>query len=159
MTTGEILALVERHQGAFKDALHLSHWHLVLDFDERDPPKADRAAEVEIQPDYDKATIRFYTQTLAGANERQVLHALRHELLHVVLAPYDVMEDAARAALHGKKAALRAFDRTAFYAREQAVICLQRILGDIEDWTAGALAAFVADHPPEPEEPAPVEVT
>jgi hypothetical protein len=130
MDRSAVKAIVERELAPLAGRLGVGHWKLTLRFDLR-AGDADWEAQGRCLKyvDYDKAIISLDPDALA--DEAEVIRVLTHELLHVVLAPFDVLFNAMGPLLE-KDGALRAvLDSVRTNAVEQAVVNLERMVRNL----------------------------
>lgn len=83
MDLSEVRSIVNEHLKPIRDALQLQDWHIDTEYL---PIGDNKAARIRITPRYRKALIQF--DPAAQDDRENVLRNLRHELLHLVLAPF-----------------------------------------------------------------------
>lgn len=89
MDASEVKAIVELVIEDLRDALTIPHWRISVDYGPCED--ANHGAECSRQPDYYQANITIDPQRMNST--KHVIETLRHELLHVVLADFDLMFD------------------------------------------------------------------
>ena len=85
MDQSEVRFIVNEHVKPIRDALQLNDWHIDTEYTALDP---GTSARVHMMPRYRRATIQFDPAQIV--DREHVLRCLRHELLHLVLAPFDL---------------------------------------------------------------------
>lgn len=85
MTETECRTIVERAIEPMMRQLGIWHWKVRVAYES--PGEVDWIASCTSRPDYNKAFIQIDARLLD--DEDEVLKTLRHELLHIVLAPMD----------------------------------------------------------------------
>lgn len=83
MDLSEVRGIVNEHLKPIRDALQLQDWHIDTEYLAIGD---NTAARIRITPRYRKALIQF--DPAAQEDRENVLRNLRHELLHLVLAPF-----------------------------------------------------------------------
>jgi hypothetical protein len=126
MDRSAVKSVVERELEPLMMRLGIPHWHVVVGY----KPEADDGDFVVYgrcarRSEYNAASITLNPETLDGAEE--VLDSLRHELLHVVLAPFDLYRKAVGPLLSGDEARAEVFEVLFRHCVEQAVVCLNRM--------------------------------
>lgn len=127
MDRSEVKAVVDREIVALRDALGLNHWSITFSYDPIDSGQANwqMHGNVEIKPEYDKAYVRLNPESFDTPDE--VFHTLRHELLHVVLSPYDVYRKVIAPMFEAEPIATKMAEAAWTQSIEQAVIHLERM--------------------------------
>lgn len=129
MDTSYVKAIVEANIAAMVDALCLNHWRIEIGYTSTGhdnwKAKCDRSggdyyiAEITIDPAmHDDST--------------DVLRSLRHELLHLHLAPFDLYRDLMTQHIEEDTPAERQEQRAFTYAVEQMLGNLERMLANID---------------------------
>jgi hypothetical protein len=138
----EVEAIARRELLRLADLLHVAHWTIDLSLDaSRLHPSS--MAECERRILYDRATIILDADK--HLDEADVIDSIEHELLHVVLAPFDLSWNVVSESFHGVP--LEHVKTVWQYSLEQTIVTLQRILRD--------LSARAAKPDPNPEEERP----
>lgn len=89
MDQSKVREVVNKHLKPIRDALQLSDWWIDVEYSSL----ADGTpAEVWMKPRYRRALIKF--DPAQQESREHILRNLRHELLHLVLAPYDLYSNA-----------------------------------------------------------------
>lgn len=143
MDRSAVKAIVDREIEPLLRRLGIPHWRITVSY-EPAPPDADGryvAGHVNRRVDYDQAHVTLNPE--AFDDESDVLRVLRHELMHVVLSPYDVFLNAVQSTLDGHAAA-PALQSVWTHCMERAVIHLERMYRGLTD-----------PPPPPPREPDP----
>jgi hypothetical protein len=138
----EVEAIARRELPRLADLLHVSHWTIDLSFDtSRLHPTS--MAECERRLNYDQATITLHPEK--HIDEADVIDSIEHELLHIVMAPFDLSWNVVSESFRGIP--LEHVKTVWQYSLEQTIVTLQRILRD--------LSARAAKPDPKPEEERP----
>jgi hypothetical protein len=138
----EVEAIARRELPRLAEMLHVAHWTIDLSFDaSRLQPTS--MAECERMSCYDRATIILHPEK--HRDEADVIDSIEHELLHIVLAPFDLSWNVVSESFHGVP--LEHVKTVWQYSLEQTIVTLQRILRD--------LSARAAKPDPKPEEERP----
>jgi hypothetical protein len=126
MDRSAVKAIVERELNPLARRLGVSHWELTVKFDLRDGD-GGRGTQGRCTKyvDYDKAIISLDPDSLA--DEAEVVRVLIHELLHIVLAPFDVLVNAVGPVLKRDETLAAVLDSVRMNAVEQAVVNLERM--------------------------------
>lgn len=98
MDQSRVKAIVDRELPAMARRLHVADWRLRTFF-EHSRMSGDCMAECARDVRYRKASLFFDCEK--HDDEADVLDSIRHELLHVVLAPFDVLYEHLTAGLDG----------------------------------------------------------
>lgn len=127
MDASEVKRIIKENYESLADEIGVGHWEITYDCNALESSEAGRtiSGRCRIKPAYDQAAI-----TLDPANlddEADAIRVLRHELLHVALAPYKLFCEAVGEYVVGDERAVRAVDVLWEYAQEQAVINLERM--------------------------------
>jgi hypothetical protein len=134
MDRGAVAAIVGRELGPLKSRLGIDHWDIEVTYGyiEGDVGCTTKG-RCRRQVDYDRATIEIDPE--AHDDEADVLKTLRHELFHVVLAPYDLYTYSVDKA--GLDSPINAvLDRVWGHACEKAVIRLEKMYQGLMGSTA-----------------------
>jgi hypothetical protein len=120
-------AIVDAHLDELQALLGIQHWRVRVSYDplESERPGWDTLGNCFANPDYDSSLINLNADALD--NEEQVLSVLRHELFHVVLSPYNVVENLLAPVLEGDATKRGMFASIWTHAMEQTVINLERM--------------------------------
>lgn len=126
MDKDEVKAIVAREIGPLLGRLGISHWNIRVSYHAggEDEDGTVTRGECTRLVNYDDAHLVFYPEQLA--DEADVLKTLRHELFHVVLAPFDLYTTAVDK-LGLDDALQRVVDMVWYHAVEKAVINLERL--------------------------------
>lgn len=90
LDASRVKAIVDANLERLRDELWLSDWKISVEYE---PLEGDTAAECRLSnADYNVAVIAL--DPAQFSNQKQVLQALVHELLHVTLARFDLYRDA-----------------------------------------------------------------
>ena len=126
MDRSAVKAVVERELEPLMMRLGIPHWNVLVVYK---PEANDGDFEVrgrcDRRTEYNIASITLNPESLDGAEE--VLATLRHELLHVVLAPFDLYREAVEPLLSGDTAKGEVFSVLFRHCVEQAVVNLNRM--------------------------------
>lgn len=127
MDRGEVKRVVDEHIGPLLQRLGIAHWRVDVRYEPRGTDEHGwvRPACVSVDEDYDQAFVTLNPE--AFDTEEEAVRMLRHELFHVVLAPYDVFYGAVLPAFADNPVAARMLDSAWTRAIEQAAICLERM--------------------------------
>jgi hypothetical protein len=126
MDRSEAKSIVDREIAGLQEKFGVPHWSLVISFGPLgDNGVARIKGRCTRQVDYNRAHIELDPEELD--DEADVLKTLRHELFHVVLAPFDLYSQAADALAPRDSPAESMLDRLWTHALEQAVIALERL--------------------------------
>jgi hypothetical protein len=107
MDRSELKAIVDAHVDSLIAALGLSDWRLVIEYDRcpsGGPGEAVRylsRQRARIYLDHDEMSGSGVVA--AGSPEDYALEILRHELFHVLLAPFDTLHDAMTAGMEDSR--------------------------------------------------------
>lgn len=126
MDRSAVKAIVDREIEPLMRRLGIPHWRITVAF-EPAPTDANgrfRAGHVSRYVDYEHAHVTLNPE--AFEDESDVLRVLRHELLHVVLAPIDVFVNAVEATMKDHPAA-PTLESVWTHAMERAVGHLERM--------------------------------
>jgi len=126
MEASQVRAIVAKYAPALMEKLGIPHWSIVFYYDLRETKgNFAKKGECTRQARYDRATIAF--DPAEFADEQDVLKVLRHELIHVVLSPFDLFWHAAGACWADDPVKEAMMDAVWNHAVEQAVICIERV--------------------------------
>ncbi len=125
MNSSKVKIIVEANVGAMVEALCLGHWRIGIDYKKtgRDDwiAMCDRSGG-----DYFVASIILDPEM--HDDEREVLRSLRHELLHLHLAPFDLYRDAMTQHIVNDTPEAGQENRLWAFACEQALGNVERML-------------------------------
>lgn len=126
MDVSKLRAIVEAQAPTLIRGLGIAHWTIAFHYSLRGS-KGDfaRKAECTRQVDYNRASINFDADEFE--TEEEVVAVLLHELIHVVLTPFDILWNTACAFWPGDTPQSRVMDSVWDHAVEQAVINVQRV--------------------------------
>jgi hypothetical protein len=99
MDKSEIRAIVEEHLPHLKQSLGLNHWVINVEYKKLDD---DVSGECRARYPYHRADLKLDPAELHS--RAAVLETLRHELLHVVLSPINILMDTAWDLVSGPEA-------------------------------------------------------
>jgi hypothetical protein len=117
-------AIVDREIEPLMRRLGIPHWHVSVVYDLRaDNTSATTQALCHTLVDYNRARIEIDPDAID--DEADLLRVLRHELMHVLLSPFDLVANTLRDALDDRSRAV--LQTIQAYAQEQAVINLERM--------------------------------
>jgi hypothetical protein len=130
MDASEAKRIVEVNVGAMVDALCLHHWRLEIHYTstghENWKAKCDRSGS-----DYFIAELTFDPER--HDDEQDLLRSLRHELLHLHLAPFDLYRDLMTQHIDDDDSPQARQEQRAFsHAVEQMVGNLERMLANLD---------------------------
>lgn len=98
MKTNECRALVRKHGLSMMRALAISQWRIDFRYDEIKaddvPAKFSVKATTDLCYRYEKAVVTINPEQME--DEKDFLQSLRHELIHLLLAPFHAYDDYAR---------------------------------------------------------------
>lgn len=147
MDRSEVKAIVDRELTPLCRRLGIDHWTIKYRVEAR-PADGDAGTlakgECTRLVDYDDAFVTLNAE--AFDDEAQVMKTLRHELFHIVLAPFDIFWQAVEQAVDAER--WKILDCIWKHAVEQAVICLERMHYGLTQTTP-------ADPDPQPKDPTP----
>jgi hypothetical protein len=122
MDRSQVKKVVDDNINELMDKFGIPHWNLVIDYDLRD----DHATgECTWRVDYNSATISLDVD--AFKDEAHVLKVLRHELFHILLAPYSVVQNALGPLLEQDPIRKAMIESVWVHSMEQAIINLERM--------------------------------
>jgi hypothetical protein len=126
METSEVREVVEREMPGLLRRLGLGRWKVRVSYAHRAPEDGTvQRGECTRLVDYDDACITLNPG--AFDDEAGVLVTLRHELFHIVLAPFDLFMATAERLVETPSPAADVLDRIWGHAVERAVIALERM--------------------------------
>lgn len=126
MTATQVKAIVEAHIEKMVRLLGVQAWKIDVLYEEAGQP--NWAASCTRQLPYQMATIRI--DPAMAKDEADVLESLRHELIHVALAPFDAYRDVVTSSIKPDSSMDAAEERSWTLAIESAVLAVERIF----DW-------------------------
>lgn len=126
MDRSAVKAIVDREIEPLMRRLGIPHWRITVSLEPAPQKDSGRylSGHVDRFVDYEHAHVTLNPE--AFDDESDVLRVLRHELLHVVLAPIDVFVNAVEATLEGHAAA-PTLQAVWTHAMERAVGHLERM--------------------------------
>lgn len=147
MDRSECKAIVEREIVGLMERLGIPHWRLVITYG----PVTNRRiaaghrglAECIRNAPYDRATIVIDPEE--HDDEAEVIKSLRHELMHVVLAPFDLYREFVSSYIDANSTQDHQEDTIFEHCIEQTVINLERMYLGLAD-----LPDKPAEKPPKP---------
>jgi hypothetical protein len=122
MDRSAVEAIVRREIEPLKRQLGISHWKVSAHYDLRADDCCTRA-QCTTLVDYERVRIDFDPDGMD--DEAEVIETLLHELLHVVLSPFDIVVNALRDVLDERTRTILQSIHT--HAVEKAVINLERM--------------------------------
>jgi hypothetical protein len=126
MDRSEFKAIVEREIEPLMERLGVLHWEITVSYDLRgEYDGAQAEAQCMRLVEYNKAWIEFDPDQFE--DEEQVKRALRHELFHVVISPFDLFTAAVKTALGSEEAVCSVMERVQNHVTEKTVINLERM--------------------------------
>lgn len=127
MDRSKVKEIVDAHINEYKNLFGIDHWRVEVDYDLRN----DRteigwtAGTCTKLVDFEEAGISFDVEAME--DECQVLRVLRHELFHIVLAPFDILTNALLPVVEKDDVLCRMCEKIRQHAVEKAVINLERM--------------------------------
>jgi hypothetical protein len=122
----KVKALVDANIDAYLDAFGIGYWSITVKYEQCSNP--DWAAECDRNGgDYEIAVITIDPARYGDDEDEQVLKSLRHELFHIVLAPFDLHRDAACCHIDKDSEMDRVESRVWTHSVEAAVKNLERM--------------------------------
>ena len=128
MPADQVKAIAKAYLEPMSQALHVSHWKITLKV-EKIKDSAAAAAQVFMTSDYDIATIVI--DPTQCNSEEEVVRFLRHELIHLLLAPFDLHSETVREVIRQSETpdpGLAAEARVFTFAVERMVLNIERAL-------------------------------
>jgi hypothetical protein len=127
MTKDEIQAVVDKYADRFVIALGLTQWNIRFVMSAQRAPSTEDSvtnADCSRSLNYETALITLYPDSFD--DEDEVITALLHELLHIVIAPFDLFFDQV-CELGLADPLPAALDHTRRHAIERTVLALERM--------------------------------
>jgi hypothetical protein len=126
----KVSEVVARHIDDLKLKLGLGQWDVVVEFDLREPPGGVSGNFItrgrnNWNIDYEKAYIQLDPDSFES--EEDVLEALRHELFHLIDAPYTIAWNALKPILEADPVRLEMIDSVWTHATERTVKNIERM--------------------------------
>lgn len=128
MDRSAVEAIAAKALGPLMERLAIGHWEITVSCDFHQDGTLGDCSRLW---DYEKATIRLNPSALA--DEQAVLETLLHELMHVVLAPFDHYSTAAEAVIGERHVCRPLLDLAWNNSAEKAVLNLIRMYGNLMD--------------------------
>jgi hypothetical protein len=127
MDRSEVKAVVDRELEPLVRRLGLTQWEIKLSCtcEPTDDDGFVKRGECTRLVDYQSAHINLNPEAFESADE--LLKTLRHELFHVVLAPFDLYTSLVEAAVEGNTRFQEMLDRVKDHACELSVFNLERM--------------------------------
>jgi hypothetical protein len=127
MDRSAVQAIVDREAGPLCERLGIERWSIRFSFDPESTGDDGHLKHGECTRlvDYNSAHISLNPESFA--DEESVLGTLRHELFHVVLAPFDLYSSSVDRALEAGAPVREILDRVWDHACERGVINLERM--------------------------------
>jgi hypothetical protein len=130
MDHSEAEAIVRREVKPMLELLGVGHWQVTVHFAALDlDPRFGTRARVFTYPAYDKAVIEM--DPPAFRDEADLIESLRHEVFHILLAPFDVLMETLGPALKHDDVLAETLQSVRQHACEQAVINLERLYDNL----------------------------
>jgi hypothetical protein len=131
MDRSEVSAFVERELEPLVRRLGLTQWEIKLSFtcEASDDDGFLKRGECTRLVDYQSAHIGLNPEAFDSTDE--LLKTLRHELFHVVLAPFDLYTSLVATALEGNTPLQEMLDRVKEHACELSVFNLERMFQNL----------------------------
>jgi hypothetical protein len=126
MDRSKVKEIVEASLGPLVSRLGIDRWTIGVDYDLRESDGLTRSRGLcNWHPDYDKASINLDPDSFGS--EEEVAKVLRHELFHVLLAPYTVFLNAVKPLMQDDPIKAAMAEAIWTHACERAVINLERM--------------------------------
>jgi hypothetical protein len=126
MDRGEAQAVIAREIEGLTRRLGLTHWEVRVSTEPfRRGPGDSPLGECTPDADYEHAYVQLDADAID--TEEKLLRVFRHELFHVLLAPFRVYREAVTTHVRAGTAADRTEQRVWRHAEEQAVVNLERM--------------------------------
>lgn len=127
MDRSAVKAIVEKNLDPLCRSFGIAHWKIAVSYQ---PEAADEngiteAGNCSRLVDYNKAGITLNPE--AFETEEEVLWTLRHELFHIVAAPFDIFLNAVKRATEDDEKSLAILKSVWTHAMEKCVINLERM--------------------------------
>ena len=124
MTVAEVRAIVEEHINEYAAALQVNTWRIYVAYEA--DAKTDWAAQVSLDLDYRIANITFCCNSQTDPDN--VRSNLQHELIHILLAPFELYAQSMQPFFESNPAAQSVHSRMRTFAGEQMVGNIERAL-------------------------------
>jgi hypothetical protein len=137
----ECKRIVDREIEALAEAMGLPHWHIVVRYErvaDEHPEGFTVSANCRAKPEYERATITIDPDEMD--DEAELLRILRHELMHIVLAPFNLYRGFATAFVEQKSTADAQEDAIWAHSVEQGVRSLERLWFSVERYWRDRIA-------------------
>jgi hypothetical protein len=133
MDRSAVQAIVEREAPPLCERLGIDGWNLRFQYEPNgvDSEGYLQHGECTRMVDYHSAHIRLNPESFD--DEAALMRTLRHELFHVVLAPFDLYSSAVEQVVGEDHLSHAVLDRVWTHACEGAVIALERMFGGLTD--------------------------
>ena len=128
LTRGQVEEILGRRMGELMAECGVPHWRVAVVLEKI--PDHGLLATVKRRVDYWQATITL--DPSKQDDEATLCDSLQHELLHCLLGPFDLVYEAMGAHIQDK-AARMAMERLYYWAQEQGVLNISRMLINRED--------------------------
>jgi hypothetical protein len=123
---------VQKYARKIEILFGLEHWTIsVVVKSIKQTEDIPTAMDVSIDADHNVATINIYNREIGS--KKELKDAFEHELIHIVLSPYEMLEKCVINTFEGQKndQARKMFESIAVFAAEQAQINVERLLKTI----------------------------
>jgi hypothetical protein len=134
MDQSEVKRIVDQHAEEMAGRLRIGHWKITAVYGPCSNP--EWSAECRLDASRDMATFTFDPERLKS--EAEVLDLLQHEMLHIVLAPFDLFEMTARSLVGDDEIARNVLRLAGMHAVEQSVLNLERMIRELTRVTSFA---------------------
>jgi hypothetical protein len=131
MTEADAKTIVEAHADTYAQALGISHYWIRIEY-----VGLDGDGECDLKPEYEGAIIRI--DPAKHDTEVHLLGTLRHEMLHIVLADYELLVKATQAMARSGYERLMLYTASK-WSCERTLRQLERVLRNITPEQLAAL--------------------
>jgi len=119
MNEQETRKIVDKHLRLMRWALQLQDWGMNISYEDKESP-----AEANVKPDYEIASINI--DPAKHNTKEEVLRDLRHEMIHILAAPFILYEQLVDECVDDKNR--RVLRRYFTYALEQHCLAIENLL-------------------------------
>ncbi len=123
MDTSAVKRIVKKHLQPLQHRLQVQEWRVDVLYEALE---GETNARTNFIYPYRHAKVRI--DPAQHDDEADVIRSLRHELAHLVLAPFDHAINTAQRILENDDTASRAFDEARRFAVEECIVNLERML-------------------------------
>lgn len=131
MDRSECNRLIEKHRKTILSLMGLNLWR--VQFDEyanmRTPHGHTQMGECNWLIDYEKATITLNPEEFES--EVDLVQTLRHECIHILLAPFSIVHEALDPLLAEDKVRQNMIESVWAHSMERTVLCVERMLDNM----------------------------